>query len=312
MPPMASDKVNELGLGAEMLNTMKDYVTSNDNTYTRLPEGMVCIHVTHSNLLRRMQELRFDKHMTIAAVKSKLHTHCGTNPANQRLILCEGGNAICPLDDDSKMLGYYSVESGMEIHVIDEDPYSMSKGGGLENTDLIEKYRMSDDAYEKRKGTVREWIKDQRAKDPNWKPPKPNMSVGLGGQKVAPPPREPEGPPPGPEAVEGMAVGMRCQVMPGKRRGAVGFIGEVEGLAAGYWVGVKLDEPVGRNDGSRGDKKYFECEPGFGSFVRPKNTAVGDYPERDLLDDDDDDDEDEVGGDADKPEVDGEEDEDEL
>ena len=97
-----------------------------------------------------------------------------------------------------------------------------------------------------------------------------------------------------------MAVGMRCQVMPGKRRGAVGFIGEVEGLAAGYWVGVKLDEPVGRNDGSRGDKKYFECEPGFGSFVRPKNTAVGDYPERDLLDDDDDDDEDEVEEDDDQ------------
>merc|ERR1719473_2195704 len=106
---------------------------------------------------------------------------------------------------------------------------------------------MSEDDYDQRKGTVREWIREQKAKDPNWKPPKP------------------EGPPPGPESVEGMSVGARCEVMPGKRRGSVGYLGEVEGLAPGYWVGVKLDEPVGRNDGTRGGKTYFECAAGFGS-----------------------------------------------
>merc|ERR1719152_443390 len=237
---------------------------------------MVCMHVTHSNLKRRMIELRFDKHMTIAAVKSKLHTHCGTNPVHQRLILRENGTPICPMDDDSKMLGYYSVESGMEIHVIDEDPFSMSRNGGLENEHLVEKYRMTDEDYDKRKGTLREWIREQKAKDPNWKPPKPKMSVGLGGPQPEPAPRD-DGPPPGPESVAEMSVGARCEVMPGKRRGAVGYLGEV----------------VGRNDGTRGGKTYFECSAGFGSFVRPKNVTCGDFPERDLLDEDDEEDDDE-------------------
>ena len=136
---------------------------------------MVILHVTHSNLKRRMIELRFDKHMTIAEVKSKLHRHAGTPPQHQRLILMDAGSPIGPLDDDSKMLGYYSVTNGMEIHVIDEDPFSMSRNGGLENEQLLEQYRLSEDDYDQRKGTVREWIREQKAKDPNWKPPQPRM-----------------------------------------------------------------------------------------------------------------------------------------
>lgn len=47
---------------------------------------------------------------------------------------------------------------------------------------------------------------------------------------------EPAGPPPGPESVKDMAVGQRCECMPGGRRGTVMYLGEVEGLGEGYWV----------------------------------------------------------------------------
>jgi hypothetical protein len=67
--------------------------------------------------------------MRIGELKDKLHKHCGTPGFSQRLILKDGGQAIAHLDDDSKMLGYYSAESGMEIHIIDTDPFSMSRGG---------------------------------------------------------------------------------------------------------------------------------------------------------------------------------------
>jgi len=46
---------------------------------------------------------------------------------------------IANMDDDRKMLGYYSPESGMEIHIVDTDPFSMSRGGGLEDESQVEK-----------------------------------------------------------------------------------------------------------------------------------------------------------------------------
>jgi len=65
-----------------------------------------------------------------------------------------------------------------------------------------------------------------------------------------------------------------------------------------WQVGVKLDEPLGKNDGSIKGKRYFDCGgENFGTFIRGKHVIVGDYPERSLLDeleDDDDDDDDEI------------------
>lgn len=81
------------------------------------------------------------------------------------------------------------------------------------------------------------------------------------------------------------------------------FVGEVRGLGGeslegARWVGIRLDEPVGRNDGcvavtvSEGDegegevgggerrtrtekRRLFECEPNFGVVVRPEKMEVG-------------------------------------
>jgi len=50
--------------------------------------------VSHSNLNRRMIEIRFDKHMTIEDVKFKLHKHTGTPSHSQRLVLKDGGQ-VC-------------------------------------------------------------------------------------------------------------------------------------------------------------------------------------------------------------------------
>jgi tubulin-folding cofactor B len=44
---------------------------------------------------------------------------------------------------------------------------------------------------------------------------------------------------------------------------------------------VKFDEPVGKNDGAVKGERYFTCPDGYGSFQRPENVTVGDYPDED-------------------------------
>jgi tubulin-specific chaperone B len=242
-----------------------------------LPEDTVAVIVTHSNLPSKFLDLRFDLHTTIEGVKERFRKHFGTPVDFQRLQLKDGDTFRCEMNDNSKMLGFYSVESGMVVHVIDEDPYSLSKGGGLTDVSLVKKYRMDEEDYAKREGTVRTFIREKKAKEAAER--QKRREEGL------------EEPAPGPESVahvqaatgEGVegGLGSRCEVQPGARRGVVRWVGECEHLAPGFWVGVQFDEPVGRNDGCVRDKalgidvKVFECGMGYGGFVRGKNVAVG-------------------------------------
>ena len=62
------------------------------------------------------------------------------------------------------------------------------------------------------------------------------------------------------------------------RRGTVAFVGDVEELPGkGPWVGVSLDEPVGKNDGSVEGQQYFSCKEKHGVFVRPDRVEIGEW-----------------------------------
>ena len=87
-------------------------------------------------------------------------------------------------------------------------------------------------------------------------------------------------------------VGRRCEVRTqgaGTQRGAVRFVGGIEGKT-GVFVGVELDDPYGRNDGSAAGKSYFECAAKHGVFARPSSVTVGAFPSLDdeLLSDSED------------------------
>lgn len=50
--------------------------------------------------------------------------------------------------------------------------------------------------------------------------------------------------------------------------GTVRFYGQVH-FQPGVWVGVELDAPQGKNDGSVQGQRYFNCKPQYGIFIRP-------------------------------------------
>jgi tubulin-specific chaperone B len=87
----------------------------------------------------------------------------------------------------------------------------------------------------------------------------------------------------------GIAVGSRCEVQPGGKRGIVAYVGNTQapGLPRGWWVGVRFDEPVGKNDGSFGGIRFFDCPSGYGGLIRPAKVTTGDFPEVDPFEDDD-------------------------
>jgi len=267
------------------MNSLGQYIRLEDhNQYQQLAEGTVSVLVSHSNLDQQWPEIRFDLHSTIGAIKDRLYRHGGTGAGFQKLLLKQNGQTLCELTPDDRMLGFFGVSSGMEIHIVDTDPYSFSKDGGLENVDLVEKYVMSEEDYERRENSLRAYKKKMREKDPYFTFLPENR-------------REPKNKnPPGPETIEAFNIGDRCEIQPGSRRGTIAWKGANEGIGNGYWVGVHLDEPLGKGDGAiakTGDR-LFECPANHAAFVRPDKVTAGDFPELDPLAELESDDEDEI------------------
>jgi tubulin-specific chaperone B len=132
---------------------------------------------------------------------------------------------------------------------------------------------MPEEEYEKKTDSVLAWKKAQKLG--RFDPDAPNQEqakIAALGQEVQ---------------QRGIEVGKRCRVGgEDTRRGVVKYVGEVKEIpnGIGAWVGVQLDEPVGKNDGSIAGTRYWgeASELKHGVFVRPERVEVGDYP---LLDD---------------------------
>lgn len=73
-------------------------------------------------------------------------------------------------------------------------------------------------------------------------------------------------------ALEDFHPGQR--VLVGKKMsGTVCFVGQTH-FSEGLWIGVELDLPKGRNDGSIDEYRYFSCEPNHGIFAPPSRISV--------------------------------------
>lgn len=146
----------------------------------------------------------------------------------------------------------------------------------LNDTSGVEKYIMPEEEYAKKTDSVLAWKKSHQLG--RFNPNAPSIEEAktvaskaeVESRKIAP--------------------GKRCRVGgEDSRRGTIQYVGEVPEIPGGLgvWVGIKLDEPVGKNDGSVGGKRYWGKDggPKHGVFVRPERVEVGDWPVLDDLED---------------------------
>ena len=237
---------------------------------------------------RNFAEIQFHVDTDIEDVKFRVYSHTGTKPEFMQLVL----HGVT-LEDGTK-LGMYGPNNHEVLEVIDHDPDSFARNGGLDDVSQVERYRMSDEDYDKLPNTYRKFKAEQLAKDPNWVAPWVRKE-----REAAQARRAARGPMERLEDVQKrFEVGQRCEVHPGARRGVVAYIGHTDRKPITnldgsvdlpqVFIGVKFDEPVGRNDGSAKGVRYFDAGRNYGSFVAPQFVTVGDFPERDPFASDDD------------------------
>ena len=312
------------GINNTDLLALKSYITAADSTqYASLAASTLVLDLTHSNLHQRHAEIRFDKHDTVDELRRRIHQKSGTPPCFQHLQIRSGGLIICeiaPETETNRMLGYFNLPHGANVHCIDIDPHSKSAGGAYEDTSLVEKFTLTDEEYNKKKGTLRDWGRKQKENDPDFSlrkharehaelveakrlyresgEVKKGFEVDDSGaiirsevevhekeEKANENVAEIEF---GDGSVEHLHLGARCQVSPGARRGEIAFLGKIAELGGGgHWVGVILDEPVGKTDGTvnKSGIRYFKAPgPNRGGFFRGRNVEAGDFPEIDIMD----------------------------
>ncbi|CAG9857585.1 unnamed protein product [Phyllotreta striolata] len=66
---------------------------------------------------------------------------------------------------------------------------------------------------------------------------------------------------------EPLKLGQRVEVSGKEVQGVIAFMGKT-GFAQGTWIGLVLDEPKGKNNGTVKGQEYFKCEENHGMFVK--------------------------------------------
>ncbi|EGG22309.1 tubulin folding cofactor B [Cavenderia fasciculata] len=231
----------------------------------KAPEGHVRIEVTHSvlsdDILGTNNWKNFPIDTTITSLKEKLHRIVGTDPKYMNLQLRENNKTTVLVDNDGFQDGSLTLNHiphllegvNLNIHIIDVDPNNYV--ASLQDIDSQPSTKMTDEEYDKREGTYRKWKQEQEQKQPSTTT---QPSSTTDDNSIEP---------------SWLKIGDKCQVKSDLRTGTIAYIGLVNDTV-GYWVGLHLDLPLGKNDGTLKGKKYFDSIDKYGAFVRASNLNV--------------------------------------
>jgi len=213
-----------------------------------------------------IKEIRFSATTRIDELRSRLEMITGSSEATMQLYFHDTeGKLIGQATDGSQtILDFHTpgTELRLQLRVKDSNPKFDN------DLSAVEKYEITDDAYSERRDTVRSYKMANR--------------IGRFSEESMTAEAEEE------KLIEGMKIGNRCEVRmqnTDPRRGTVMYKGSLKGKP-GSFVGIKYDEPLGKNDGSLEGERYFTCQPNYGGFVKPKFVTIGDFPEEEINFDD--------------------------
>lgn len=203
-------------------------------------------------------ERRINQGWTIATLKEKLWPITGVPPVYQKLSI--------PYRSEDDVISSFNLEPLSVLKVGDSRP----KGQRDNYTDdsNVQKFELTEEEYESRTDSVLAFKKrNQMGRfDPNAGTRHDVAMKELHDLGVVP--------------------GARCRIEgESDRRGTILYVGLVPQIpSGGIWVGVRYDEPVGKNDGSLNGVRYFDAQQHFGGFLRASKVQIGDYPPRNLED----------------------------
>jgi hypothetical protein len=154
---------------------------------TRRENMSVTVFVTHSSLTDMNAEVKLSSELSVAGVKKKLESHCGTAPQHQQLTLLDSAGkviatrpwasqphrrpsrtptyspspppplatlsnkVVASLDDDDATLGASATTDGLTLHVTDLDPDSVAAALAATSVADVPKVELSADAAAARK-----------------------------------------------------------------------------------------------------------------------------------------------------------------
>ncbi|KAI9788998.1 MAG: hypothetical protein M1833_002785 [Piccolia ochrophora] len=220
-------------------------------------------------------ERRITPSWSIAQLRTKLEPVTGVPPSAQRLLLKtgRGDDVVIEAEDEERTtLQAWELRRGMELVITDTRPPSLRPN--LTDTSTTEKYTLPTSAYESRADSVLAWKRANALGRFDPAAPTKHAEAIDAHERIA--------------NERGVAVGKRCRVGgEDTRRGTIRHLGPCPTIPGeGWWVGVELDEPVGKNDGSAGGTRYFsmnattttaEDQGKRGVFVRPERVEVGEW-----------------------------------
>ncbi|XP_037942691.1 tubulin-folding cofactor B-like [Teleopsis dalmanni] len=240
---------------------MEQYIIDSGTDFVKL-------NISNSKNDRVAIETKFAKSLNVAELKKKLEVITGGNANTMEIELYNGNNLICKINDNATIIGSLPIVSGMRLHVIDSFV--------LIEPEAVEKFELSEDQYEKKTDTVRNFLKQNRLGKYNEDELREKEKRQKEQEKLER------------DRIESCKIGLRCQVqVKGNptRIGTIRYNGSIEGKK-GTFIGVEYDEPLGKNNGSINGKRYFQCKENYGGFVAPISVEVGDFPPDDInLDD---------------------------